>query len=173
MIRVKVDMRTVQRDLGTLARKARHPRRGLEAGAEAARKVEERWFGYQGSGRHLWAPLAERTELARGLEGVRSGYYQRHAPAGAGPSEPVLFWTGRLMRSLTKKGAKGSVARLKGRSTFVFGTDYESEGFPVALVMNDGTDSIPARPLLDEKGIAKVYRAAIADHMKVKNLGMG
>jgi phage gpG-like protein len=49
--------------------------------------------GSEGGGK--WKPLAPKTVRMRAK---RQGYY-KNAPAGAGPSGPVLQWTGRLKNS--------------------------------------------------------------------------
>ena len=54
-----------------------------------------------------WAVLAPTTVLARTK---RTGYYGQRSPtAGAGPTSPVLVWSGRLRRSF----ARGGVAHIR------------------------------------------------------------
>lgn len=65
-----------------------------------------------------WAVLAPTTVLARTK---RTGYYGQRSPTGgAGPTSPVLVWSGRLRRSF----AKGGVAHVRQitSSTLIWGS---------------------------------------------------
>lgn len=58
------------------------------------------------AGGKRWKRLAPRTVKAREK---RRGYYGRREPKGAGPTGPILYWSGRLRRSFTR----GGVAHLR------------------------------------------------------------
>lgn len=83
-----------------LERALRNPRPALEQAADYLRQREQRRFLTQGDG--SWQPLADQTVKRKG-------------------NARILIDSGKAMRSLTVKGAPGSVARITG-ATLRFGT---------------------------------------------------
>lgn len=172
MIRVDMDKRGATRNLNAVKSRLGDLGPGFKKGAEKARKVEVRWFAAHSGGGGRWPWLREKTALQRGLEGPRFGYYRRFSPAGAGSYFPILLWTGRLARSFQRKGARGHVSRPLGPKGFVFGSDYEFEGVPLADIHHRGKGKgLPRRPLLDEKGITKAFREGLEAHVRRRPIG--
>lgn len=66
-------------------------------------------FGAE-QGRQIWQGLSEGTIKARKR---RWGYYRQ--PSSQGAEHMVLQWTGKLMRSFTRKGAAGNIFILSNR----------------------------------------------------------
>lgn len=144
--------------------------RTFQRGAVHAREVEREWWADNAAGGKKWPSLAESTMEARGLEGEYSGYYKRERPRfNAGPSNPILGWTGRLGASFFLRKADGHVERQSGRKmdVFEFGSDYKYRGIPLPRIHHGGLGKVPQRLLLDREGLVGAFlkgsREQVAD----------
>lgn len=86
-----------------------------------------------------WAPLSPRTVRAREK---RWGYYKRNPSFGAGPSNPILTWTGRLRKSF-QSGQPGNVRRVSA-SGLTWGSSV-----PYGRFHQRGGRRLPRRPPVD------------------------
>jgi hypothetical protein len=104
----------------------------MKDSADLVLQTNEETFSREGPG---WAHLARSTVLQR----ERLGYPGEH---------PILVRSGRLMRSLTQKGAEGNI--------YEYGTQHMRAGsvlkvpggWNLAMLHQEGTDRMPARRIL-------------------------
>jgi hypothetical protein len=117
----------------------------------AFRKMEQRRFDQQGPG---WAPLAESTVAQR-------------ESLGLGGDHPILNRTGvsdhgrqggTLRRSLTTRGSRYAVFEVMPDGIFMGTSD------PVAKFHQEGTENMPARPVVKiEEKDAKIFGAILSE----------
>lgn len=130
------------KEIGGIRKRLANPTPAWRASANLLEKHVRGVFSSQGvRGGSLWRRLAPSTVKAR----TRGwGYYRRPAAFGAGPTSPILTWSGRLRKSFTRGGAghirRLSVSGLTWGSSIPYGIFHDSPG--------PRTGSLPRRPIL-------------------------
>lgn len=130
------------KEIGGIRKRLANPTPAWRASANLLEKHVESVLSSQGvRGGSLWRKLAASTIEARSR---RWGYYRRPAAFNAGPTSPVLTWSGRLRRSFTRGGFQHirtlSVSGLIWGSRVPYGIFHDSPG--------PRTGSLPQRPIL-------------------------
>jgi len=117
-------------EIGGIRSRLKNPMPAWLATANLLEKHVGGVFASQGArGGSLWKPLAASTVKARTK---RWGYYRRPPAFSAGPTSPVLTWSGRLRRSFRRGGAGHvrhiSASGLTWGSSVRYGIFHDSPG---------------------------------------------
>lgn len=136
-----------QRQVDMIADRLTDFRVPLTAAASFVREKTRERFEARGFGE--WPPLAEATVARK----VSSGY--------ADPSRQ-LYATGNLFESVTSAHGPYSFTTLND-TWIAFGVDWQNGGWQIPVILSEGDDRIPARPIYPRdratvNGVSRIIR---------------